>query len=344
MSQEHTTAAVQRYLDDLAGDSPAEPIVRGLLDRAVRRLHVLCATLLFRSYPRLTHPPLNLQADELLSAVAERLLKAMREARPRSVRQFFALANQHMRWELNELARRLDEVLAQGAGASLRQRRGAGRRPEALRRGTADPGSALGLGRAVMALGPAQPGGGSARSDGAGPVRAGPWRRVVAGAAAVRAARGDGTTGGAGVAGSGGRAGAGGGLAGAGPLAGGAGGVGGGAEPAGLFGPGGTPLSRRTTTNDLPCWGSASSRAARALQPACTSMRSRPLRVWRKTSAPPPSQRRPGCRPSRLRPRRRCGQAERRGADALAQASTPVVAGRLGPVGKNAGQRVRYGS
>ena len=108
MSQEHTTAAVQRYLDDLAGDSPAEPIVRGLLDRAVRRLHVLCATLLFRSYPRLTHPPLNLQADELLGAVAERLLKAMREARPRNVRQFFALANLHMRWELNDLARRLD--------------------------------------------------------------------------------------------------------------------------------------------------------------------------------------------------------------------------------------------
>ena len=109
MSEEHTTAVVQRYLDELAGDSPAEPIVRALLDRAVRRLHLLCASLLHRSYPRLTQPPLNLQADELLGAVAERLLKAMREARPQSVRQFFALANQHMRWELNDLARRLDE-------------------------------------------------------------------------------------------------------------------------------------------------------------------------------------------------------------------------------------------
>jgi RNA polymerase sigma-70 factor (ECF subfamily) len=49
------------------------------------------------------------QADELLGAVAERLLKALREARPRNVRQLFALANQHMRWELNDLARRLDE-------------------------------------------------------------------------------------------------------------------------------------------------------------------------------------------------------------------------------------------
>jgi RNA polymerase sigma-70 factor (ECF subfamily) len=109
MSQDHTTVIVQRYLDELAGDSPAEPIVRALLDRAVRRLHLLCATLLYRSYPRLTQPPLNMQTDELLGAVAERLLKALREARPENVRQLFALANQHMRWELNDLARRLDD-------------------------------------------------------------------------------------------------------------------------------------------------------------------------------------------------------------------------------------------
>jgi RNA polymerase sigma factor (sigma-70 family) len=108
MSDEQTTAVVQRYLDELGGDSPAEPIVRALLGRAVRRLHLLCATLLYRSYPRLTQPPLNVEADELLGAVAERLLKALREARPRTVRQLFALANQHMRWELNDLARRLN--------------------------------------------------------------------------------------------------------------------------------------------------------------------------------------------------------------------------------------------
>jgi RNA polymerase sigma-70 factor (ECF subfamily) len=113
MIDEHTTAVVQRYLDELGGDSPAEPIVRALLDRAVRRLHLLCATLLYRSYPRLTRPPLNLQADELLGAITERLLKALRQARPRTVRQLFALANQHMRWELNDLARRLDNQPAE---------------------------------------------------------------------------------------------------------------------------------------------------------------------------------------------------------------------------------------
>jgi RNA polymerase sigma-70 factor (ECF subfamily) len=118
MSAGHTTAVVQRYLDELAGDSPAEPIVRALLERAVGRLHLLCATLLHRGYPRLTQPPLNVQADELLGAVAERLLKALRQARPPTVRQFFALANQHLRWELNDLARRLDE---QPAAVELRE-------------------------------------------------------------------------------------------------------------------------------------------------------------------------------------------------------------------------------
>jgi RNA polymerase sigma-70 factor (ECF subfamily) len=44
MDEESTTAVVQRYLDELAGDSPAEPVVRALPGRAVRRLHLLCAT------------------------------------------------------------------------------------------------------------------------------------------------------------------------------------------------------------------------------------------------------------------------------------------------------------
>jgi RNA polymerase sigma-70 factor (ECF subfamily) len=109
MADDQTTAVVQRYLDALAGDTPADPIIHDLLDRSVRRLRLLGTSLLHRGYPRLTHPPLNLRADELLSAVVERLLKALREARPGTVRQFFALATQHVRWELNDLARRLDE-------------------------------------------------------------------------------------------------------------------------------------------------------------------------------------------------------------------------------------------
>ena len=56
MDDDRTTAAVQRYLDALAGDAPAEPVIRLLLDRSVRRLHQLCEAVLRRGYPRLTRP------------------------------------------------------------------------------------------------------------------------------------------------------------------------------------------------------------------------------------------------------------------------------------------------
>jgi RNA polymerase sigma factor (sigma-70 family) len=120
MIAEPTTAVVQRYLEALAGDQPPEPMVRALLDRSVRRLQVLCGNLLYRHYRRLTLPPLNLQPDEMLGAVVERLLKALPSARPQTVRQFFGLVNRHVRWELNDLARRLDE---QPAGEELDEER-----------------------------------------------------------------------------------------------------------------------------------------------------------------------------------------------------------------------------
>jgi RNA polymerase sigma factor (sigma-70 family) len=109
MSENRTTAVIQRCLDGLQGDASAEPIIRELLAQAVDRLRQWCATLLHRSYPRLAQPPLNLEADELVAGVVAGLLTALRKVRPETVRQFFALANQHMRWQLNDLARLLDE-------------------------------------------------------------------------------------------------------------------------------------------------------------------------------------------------------------------------------------------
>jgi RNA polymerase sigma factor (sigma-70 family) len=107
--EEPTTAVIQRYLDSLPQNSTDEPAVRELLERAVGRLRLLCAVLLHKSYPRLTRPPVNLETDELLSGVVAGLLTALRSTRPQTVRQFFWLAAQHMRWQLNDLARRLDE-------------------------------------------------------------------------------------------------------------------------------------------------------------------------------------------------------------------------------------------
>jgi RNA polymerase sigma-70 factor (ECF subfamily) len=109
MQEEPTTAVIQRYLDALPGDPAAEPIIRELLDRAVGRLRLLCAAQLHRNYPRLAQPPVNLETDELLGGVVAGLLTALRTVRPTTVRQFFALACQHMRWQLNDVARRLDE-------------------------------------------------------------------------------------------------------------------------------------------------------------------------------------------------------------------------------------------
>ena len=77
MNEEPTTAAIQRYLDALPEDAAAEPIVCELLERAATRLRLLCAALLYRGYPRLTQPPLNLETDEMLGGVVAALLTAL---------------------------------------------------------------------------------------------------------------------------------------------------------------------------------------------------------------------------------------------------------------------------
>src|SRR5262245_41618900 len=114
MDEAPTTVIIQRYLDALPGDA-AELMVRELLERAVGRLRLLCAMFLYKSYPRLTRPPVNLETDELLGGVVAGLLTALRATCPPTVRGFFALATQHMRWQLNDLARRLEERPAAAA-------------------------------------------------------------------------------------------------------------------------------------------------------------------------------------------------------------------------------------
>jgi len=109
VTSEPTTQRVQRHLDRLAAGDSVDGAIRELLAQAVQRLHQLCGGMLHRHYPRLLRPPLAMRTEELTSAVVERLLRALRAVQPGTVRQFFALANQHIRWELNDLARRLDK-------------------------------------------------------------------------------------------------------------------------------------------------------------------------------------------------------------------------------------------
>jgi RNA polymerase sigma-70 factor (ECF subfamily) len=139
MNEEPTTVIIQRYLDALPGDTAAEPIVRELLERAAGRLRLLCGTLLHKSYPRLTRPPANLETDDLLGDVVAGLLTALRKTRPPTVRRFFALANQHMRWQLNDLAHRLDNqpaapaALAESGVAASPASNASGLSPDARR-------------------------------------------------------------------------------------------------------------------------------------------------------------------------------------------------------------------
>jgi RNA polymerase sigma factor (sigma-70 family) len=112
VDSEETDRAIQRCLNRLAramGDADGrQQIVREVLDVAAERILMLCGSTLRRRYPRLTKGPFNLQAEEVLSAVVERLIKAMRNVLPTNIREFFALTMKHIRWELNEFARELD--------------------------------------------------------------------------------------------------------------------------------------------------------------------------------------------------------------------------------------------
>jgi RNA polymerase sigma-70 factor (ECF subfamily) len=111
IESEDPDVAVQRSLNRLAraaDDANARQLVRELLTVVAGQILSLCGSTLHQRYPRLTRGPLNVQPEEVLSAVVERLIKAMRTVRPASVREFFALVVVHLRWELNGLAREMD--------------------------------------------------------------------------------------------------------------------------------------------------------------------------------------------------------------------------------------------
>jgi RNA polymerase sigma-70 factor (ECF subfamily) len=111
MNTEDADAALQRCLNRLtqtADDADARQMVSEVISVAAGRILSLCDVTLTRHYPRLAKGPFNVHADELLGAVTERLIKAMRSVRPTYVREFFALVMKHIRWELNAVARRLD--------------------------------------------------------------------------------------------------------------------------------------------------------------------------------------------------------------------------------------------
>jgi RNA polymerase sigma-70 factor (ECF subfamily) len=106
-------------LDALPEDTAAEPVIRELV-RAAGRLRLRCATLLYKSYPRLARPPVNLEADELCGGVVAGLLTALRRSGPRPCGGSSLWPTGTCAGSSMDLARRLDE---RSAAAALQESR-----------------------------------------------------------------------------------------------------------------------------------------------------------------------------------------------------------------------------
>jgi RNA polymerase sigma-70 factor (ECF subfamily) len=76
MALEQSRAELLQLIVTPRSDSRRVALVERDLGHAAGRLRLLCATLLYRSSPRLTRPPLNLETDELLGGVVEWLITA----------------------------------------------------------------------------------------------------------------------------------------------------------------------------------------------------------------------------------------------------------------------------
>jgi RNA polymerase sigma factor (sigma-70 family) len=105
MTNDQTTQ-LQRLLDCPPGqwDDAAR---REFLDHAHRRLTLLAAKIFRESFPRLK----NLHdTASIVNEASVRLLQALETVQPGTVRAFFALAAQRIRWILLDLARKAGQV------------------------------------------------------------------------------------------------------------------------------------------------------------------------------------------------------------------------------------------
>jgi RNA polymerase sigma factor (TIGR02999 family) len=102
------TAELQNLIDRVnQGDDAARMV---LIDRAYERLRQLSALILRQSFPRLKGAPTLVDTTDVAHESAYRLYHALAEIRPTTVRDFFRLAAQRIRWILLDLAREADRV------------------------------------------------------------------------------------------------------------------------------------------------------------------------------------------------------------------------------------------
>jgi RNA polymerase sigma factor (sigma-70 family) len=79
-----------------------------LIGRAYDRLRHLSAVILRRSFPRLKKAPALVDTTDVANESAYRLYQALAEIHPATVRDFFRLAAQRIRWLLLDLAKQAD--------------------------------------------------------------------------------------------------------------------------------------------------------------------------------------------------------------------------------------------
>src|SRR5262245_43765365 len=129
----------------LGGDESAR---RELIDRAYGRLRKLAAVILNEDFPRLKAAPDLLQTTEVTNDAVLGLYRALDEARPASVREFFGLAAQRIRWLFLDRAKQSDR--------SRRERAQLAAETAHKRDGRDDPPALEELYRQIEALPPAE--------------------------------------------------------------------------------------------------------------------------------------------------------------------------------------------
>src|SRR5262245_53397026 len=98
-------ALLSRWLED--HDEAAR---RQLIDGAYERLRRLAAVILNESFPRLKAGPALLQTSDVANEAALAMYQALNEIQPATLREFFGLAAQRIRWLLLDQAKKLDRA------------------------------------------------------------------------------------------------------------------------------------------------------------------------------------------------------------------------------------------
>jgi RNA polymerase sigma factor (TIGR02999 family) len=102
------TTELQKLIDRVNQGDEAVRMV--LIDRAYERLRQLSALILRKNFPRLKEAPTLVDTTDVAHESAYRLYHALAEIRPTTVRDFFRLAAQRIRWLLLDLAREADRA------------------------------------------------------------------------------------------------------------------------------------------------------------------------------------------------------------------------------------------